>query len=296
MSDSRQKSVTNLEVDREPQEPIRFKKEGWRYEYMQTLPQLQEEISKPFDEKLKRTKQLIRLFARRENASVACSFGKDSMAVVHLCLEVNPKIKVNFNNTHVEMRETMDTKNKVVEKWDLNFYELHPAKGVSFYSINDRIIREGQRLDDGHKHANQCCYGLKERPFTLWAKKENIMFNFTGITAQESRNRMWTACSKGQEYYSKKMGVWKIHPLLYWTEKEVWDFTKDNKLPVNEAYSKYGIDRIGCLPCMSYKNWKPTLSRIAPKLYCYVCKRYCKYKGIQDPEFYQTSEVPEIYA
>ncbi len=244
-------TVIQEEENREPQEPQRFKKEGWRYEYMQTLTQLQEEISKPFEEKLKRSMQLIRLFAKRENASVACSFGKDSMAVMHLCLEVNPKIKVNFNNTHVELKETMETKNKVVDDWNLNFYELHPANGVSFYSINDRIIREGQRLDDGHKHANQ---------------------------------------------YSKKMGVWKIHPLLYWTEQEVWDYTKDNKLPINEAYSKYGIDRIGCLPCMSYKNWKENLGRIAPKLYCYICKRYCKYRGIQDPEFYQEEGAPEIYA
>jgi hypothetical protein len=41
------------------------------------------------------------------------------------------------------------------------------------------------------------------------------------------------------------------------------------------------------------KTWKPTLSRICPKLYCYICRRYCKFSGIQDPEFYQEEE-PEI--
>jgi phosphoadenosine phosphosulfate reductase len=288
--------MTQIAEYREPQEPQRFKKEGWRYEYAQTYDQLQEEIAKPFEEKLKRARLLVKLFATRENASIACSFGKDSMAVLYLCYEANPKVKVNFNNTRAEFRETIELKEKVVDEWDLNFYELYPAKGVTFFSINDRIIREGQRLDDGRKHANQCCYGLKERPFTLWAKSENIRFNFTGITAQESRNRMWTACSKGQEYYNHKMGVWKVHPILYWTEEEVWQFTKDNNLPVNEAYAKYDLDRIGCKPCMSYKNWKPTLSRIDPKLYCFICKRYCKYRGIQDPEFYQEMEAPELYA
>jgi phosphoadenosine phosphosulfate reductase len=288
--------MTQMAEYREPQEPERFKKEGWRYEYAQTYDQLQAEIAKPFEEKLKRTKQLIKLFATRDNASVACSFGKDSIVVTFLCYEVNPKIKVNFNNTKVEFKQTLEIRDKVVDEWDLNFYELHPAKGVTFFSINDRILREGQRLDDGHKHANQCCYGLKERPFTLWAREQNIRFNFTGITAQESRNRMWTACAKGQEYFSQKMGVWKIHPILYWTEEEVWQFTKDNNLPVNEAYAKYDLDRIGCKPCMSYKKWKPTLSRIDPKLYCLICKRYCKYRGIQDPEFYQETEAPERYA
>lgn len=279
-------------MNREPQEPMRFKKEGWRYEYMQTLEQLQEELAKPFEEKLKRAQQLIRLFAKREDASIACSFGKDSMVVLYLCLQENPKIKVNFNNTGVEFSETIKLKNTLVESWDLQFSELHPDEGVTFWTINDRVINENLRMDDGKKHANICCYGLKEKPFTLWARALGVKINFTGITAKESRNRMWTACSKGQEYYNKKMGVWKIHPILYWTEQEVWDFTKDNHLPINEAYNKFSIDRIGCKPCMSYKNWRETLGRICPKLCDFVCSRYCPQKPLFDPQF----EEIELYA
>jgi 3'-phosphoadenosine 5'-phosphosulfate sulfotransferase (PAPS reductase)/FAD synthetase len=180
----------------------KIKKEGWRYEYVQTLPEVRAEIAKPFEEKLKRTKQLIKMFAKADNASIACSFGKDSMAVLYLCLQENHKIKVNFNNTLVEFVETMNLKRKVVDKWDLNFYELYPAKGVNFYSINERIIKQHLRLDDGKKHSNLCCDGLKEKPFARWAKKMKIGKNFTGVTALESRNRMWVACSKGMDYYN----------------------------------------------------------------------------------------------
>lgn len=274
----------------------KFKKEGWRYEYVQTLPEVQKEIAKSFEEKLRRTQQLIKLFAKQENASVACSFGKDSLVVLYLVLQENPKIKVNFNNTLVEFPETMRLMRTLVDAWDLNFYELHPEKGVTFYTVNDRIINEHLRMDDGNKHSNICCYWIKEKPFTLWARAMKIGKNFTGITAQESRNRMWIACSKGMEYYNHKMGVWKIHPILYWTEEEVWNFTHDHHLPINEAYAKYKIDRIGCVPCMSYLKWKPTLARINPRLYCYICKRYCKYRGIQDPEYYEDAEEVEIYA
>jgi phosphoadenosine phosphosulfate reductase len=273
----------------------KIKKEGWRYEYIQTLQEVKTEIAKPFEEKLKRSKQLIKMFAKQDNASIACSFGKDSMVVLYLCLQENPHIKVNFNNTLVEFVETMRLKEKVVNSWNLNFHELYPAKGVTFYSINERIIKEHLRLDDGKKHSNLCCDGLKERPFTLWAKKNKIGKNFTGVTASESRNRMWVACSKGMDYYNYRMGVWKVHPILYWTEEEVWNFTKDKGLPINEAYAKYSLNRIGCKPCMCYKNWRHTLARIAPKLYCYVCSHYCGYKGIQDADFYQEDEV-EIYA
>lgn len=272
----------------------KIKKEGWRYEYVQTLPQVQEEIAKPFEEKLKRTRQLIKMFAKQDNASIACSFGKDSLVVLYLCLQENPKIKVNFNNTLCEFSETMALKRSIVDSWDLNFYELFPDKGVNFYTVNDRIINEHLVLDDGKKHSNMCCYWLKEKPFTLWARAMKIGKNFTGITALESRNRMWVACSKGMDYYNYKMGVWKVHPILYWTKEEVWDFTKDYHLPINEAYTKYDLNRIGCKPCMSYKNWRPTLGRVCPKLYCYICKRYLKHFSMADPSYYE--EETEIYA
>jgi len=277
----------------------KIKKEGWKYEYVQTLPEVQVEIAKPFEEKLRRTKQLIKMFAKEENSSVACSFGKDSMAVLYLCLQENPRIKVNFNNTMVEFPETMALKRTVVESWDLDFYELFPDKGVTFYTVNDRIVNEHLVMDDGKKHSNMCCYWLKEKPFTLWARKMKIGKNFTGITALESRNRMWIACSKGMEYYNYKMGVWKVNPILYWTPEEVWNFTKDHHLPINEAYAKYDIDRIGCITCMSYKGWRATLSRTFPKLYCHICKRYLKHFSISEPSYYDGSalqEYPEIYA
>ena len=63
-------------------------------------------------------------------------------------------------------------------------------------SSKPKIKKEGWRLDDGKKHSNICCYGLKEKPFILWARKHHIGKNFTGITASESRNRMWTACNR----------------------------------------------------------------------------------------------------
>ena len=38
-----------------------------------------------------------------------------------------------------------------------------------------------------------------------------------------------------------------IYPLLRWTESEVWQFLKENDLPINPCY-KYG-GRVGCMFC-----------------------------------------------
>lgn len=108
----------------------------------------------------------------------------------------------------------------------------------------------------------------------LFLKERSIDISFSGITAVESRHRMFVACKKGMEYYSFKDGLYKVHPIMFWTEQEVWEFTKDNDIPINEAYGKYGINRIGCMWCMSHRGWRNQVSRINPRVYCYMMRRY----------------------
>jgi phosphoadenosine phosphosulfate reductase len=240
--------------------------------HLNLVTAVKKEVEKPFSEKLKRTKELISLYAKMPTSSVSCSFGKDSMLVTHLCQEISPKIPVVFENTLNEFPETIDLKRRMAEEW--NVVELHPAAGVNFWSIQERILKSHLHRDDGRKHSNLCCYHLKERPFNLWRRKTKTTLSFTGITACESRHRMFIACDKGAEYYSLRDDCWKINPITYWTPQEVWEFTHDSGIPINEAYSKYGLDRLGCMFCFSYKSWRQDIARRNPKAYAFIMKHY----------------------
>ena len=242
--------------------------------HLNLVPTVKVEVEKPFSEKLSRTKQLIRFFVNSPNACVSCSFGKDSMVLLHLILQENPKIPVVFENTLTEFPETLALKRKIQQEWNLNLIELRPEKGVTFWTLQDRITKEKLHRDDGKKHSNICCYHLKERPFAIWRKINGITKSFTGVTACESRHRMFVACMKGMDYYSHRDGCWKIHPLMFWTPQDIWDFIHDNDIPVNEAYAKYGLNRIGCMWCLSHKNWRGTISKVNPRVYCYIMRRY----------------------
>jgi phosphoadenosine phosphosulfate reductase len=245
---------------------------------------VRKEVEKPFSEKLKRSLQLVKMHGK-SNAVISCSFGKDSIIVLDIALEYYPKIPVVYENTYIDFPETAILKRKILKEWELNFYELFPAKGVTFWTVNDRIIAEHLNMDDGRKHSNLCCYYLKDKPFNIWRKTNGISRSITGITAVESRNRMFTACEKGMEYYNHKYGYWKINPITYWTEKEVWEYTHDHNLPVNEAYKKYNLDRVGCMWCMSHQKWRPQVARINSCIYCYMMRRYFGTPSIQDQAF-----------
>lgn len=238
----------------------------------QLVHAVRSEVEKPFDEKLAKTRQLLRLTVNNPDCSVACSFGKDSLVVLHLALEINPDVKVVFGNTGIEFSETVRLAKQLKDEWNLNLSILKPE--TTFWKINERIKKEKLRLDDGRKHSNICCYHLKEKPFRKWAKTNKVNRTVTGITAIESRHRMFVACKKGTEYFSFRDGFWKVHPIMYWTQEEVWNFTYQYDLPVNEAYLKYGLERIGCMWCMSHKNWREQIRRINPKIYAFIMKRY----------------------
>jgi phosphoadenosine phosphosulfate reductase len=191
--------------------------------------------------------------------------------VLYLAREVNPSIPVIFNNTGVEYPETLAFKEQLKQEWNLNLIETKPIK--SFWEIAKEY-----GLPDGRKKSDRCCDYLKEMPFRRIVRQYGFSFCFTGITALESRLRMFVACEKGQEYYSRKDGITKIHPILYWTPEEVWRFIEENSIPVNPAYQKYKIDRIGCVPCTSHKEWREQLAKTNPKMYQFIQEKFFKQK------------------
>jgi len=235
----------------------------------QLLPSIRYEVEKPMEEKLRRAKELVHIFGglARDKAAISCSFGKDSMVVLHLCLEEFPNIAVIFNNTGVQYRETHKFKERMREEWNLNLIETKPLK--SFWQVAKEY-----GLPDGRKKSDRCCDYLKEMPYRKVVKEYGFKVCFTGITVLESRLRMFTACQRGQEYFSKKDGLTKIHPIMFWRPEEVLEFSRRVQIPVNPAYEKYSIDRLGCVPCTSHKYWREQMVKTNPRMYEFIQERF----------------------
>ena len=54
--------------------------------------------------------QIEQCLLKHDNPVVACSFGKDSLVVLHLVLQIQPEITVVFNNTKCEFPDTLRLK------------------------------------------------------------------------------------------------------------------------------------------------------------------------------------------
>lgn len=230
----------------------------------------------PYEKKLEMTHEIIqKAINMGKRYAVACSFGKDSIVVLHLVRQYNPRVLVVFSNTGVEMRETLKYKEKIVKEWDLNYYEVKPE--TNFWEIvrkygypatrfrtkeKMRMVKSGLARDDS---IPKCCVLLKERPAMKAFRKKAIKLVFFGITWDESYNRKWTIIRRGTLFYHKTHKIWKCYPIGYWDTGDVWRYIEENDIPINPAYEK--VDRVGCITCTAYKDWEKDMAKLYPALY-----------------------------
>jgi phosphoadenosine phosphosulfate reductase len=213
----------------------------------------------------------------QDRLAIACSFGKDSVTVLHMALKHDPDIKVVFSNTGIEFPETIKYKEQLAQQWGLNLHEAYHEPGTTFWTL---IKKHGlpQIRGKGKHRTPPCCTHLKEKPALAKYRELGVKAILTGITAAESRQRALLIARYdnnpdtkicGQRYYSTSQDLYKIHPIAHWQPEDVWQYIHQNKIPINPVYQKWGgiYNRVGCLPCTAYRDWDKKLPKTHPKLY-----------------------------
>ena len=87
-----------------------------------------------------------------------------------------------------------------------------------------------------------CCFVRKIRPLQRALKGLEVWI--TGLRASQSVTREQMQLVE----YDESNKVIKLNPLLAWSEQDVWDFIKENKVPYNKLHDQ-GYPSIGCAPC-----------------------------------------------
>lgn len=168
--------------------------------------------------------------------SVACSFGKDSMVVLHLAIQQDPNILVVWNNTLIEYPETIKFAKKIVRDWNLNFIEGRPL--VTFWDV-------AKEYNFPTPQNRTCCKFLKLYPATFLNQTLKIRASITGLRKDESRMRA-NLPLEGKD--TQIPNLYRYNPIVNWTEMDVWEYHIEKNLPMNNVYIQ-GITRTGCLYC-----------------------------------------------
>ena len=172
---------------------------------------------------------------------VACSWGKDSVVVLHLLKRVSDKLDKQFdvlwNNTRFHYPDVYRLKDQLEKDWDLNIVETKAEK--SFWEITEEFGWPGVNSGDRSDRANQaCCYYIKKKPTKQAIKNNKWDLYFDGLTAYESDRRYLNLKDYGVSHYHKTFGLQKVHPIGWWTVNDVWDYIEKYDVPYIDLYDK----------------------------------------------------------
>ena len=178
---------------------------------------------------------------------LAFSGGKDSQALYHVAQMAGVRFKAHMNLTSVDPPEVI----RFVKRQYPDVELIKPRMSI-FEMAKRKHILPTMRF-------RWCCAEFKE---TGGVGKVTLI----GIRKQESARRSKrNEVELGNHKFSGNFDQWSEHeekmvacvggkdkilvsPIIYWTERDVWEFLNENGIPHCELYDQ-GWTRIGCICC-----------------------------------------------
>jgi 3''-phosphoadenosine 5''-phosphosulfate sulfotransferase (PAPS reductase)/FAD synthetase and related enzymes len=250
----------------------------WKTKVIHSYRELKELQELPLEDKTFRAEQIILYNLKTHNhPCIACSWGKDSMVLLHLVRKFCEKAIVMFNNTGVQYPQNLEYRDRILKEWNIeNYIENKPIKSF-WVCVKQYGFPKARQMGKGKKgekarpeRTPKCCYYCKEGPAKKAIRKYGIDLNFVGLQASESMVRRLSFFREGETFKSKTYGCTIVRPLMIWRDKDVWEYHKVNEIPRNKVYDL--MERNGCMPCTGFKSWREVMARANPKLYSYVSK------------------------
>jgi phosphoadenosine phosphosulfate reductase len=163
---------------------------------------------------------------------ITSSFQAECVVLVHMLLEVEPRIPVLFLDTVHHFAQTYTYRDELAERWQLNLVNLRAAEPAPGLWQTD---------------TQACCALHKVGP--LFSALEAYDVWFTALRREQSPSRANLAEVEPFRLPTGKT-LRKVSPLAGWTTRDVWAYAKAHDIPLLPLY-ELGYSSIGCEPCTS---------------------------------------------
>lgn len=294
------------------------------YKFNPKVQKLKQMQALSLESKIIMSRQRIKEWHEHYEGSVYVAFsgGADSTVLLHLVRSVYPDVKAVFVNTGLEYPqivrfvhsvENVDiirpklTYKEVIEKYGYPVISKETATKIqeirTTKSEHIRNIRLGKTdsksgklsnkwmylVDAPFKISPKCCNVLKKSPLLKY-QRENKMFPYVGIMAEESFRRQQSYCKHSCNAFNMKEP--QSRPLMFWSKNDVLQYLRDYN--VDYCKSIYGdiitddttglltttlAKRTGCTFCMfgvhleKYPNRFQRMQTENPTLYDYCINK-----------------------
>jgi 3'-phosphoadenosine 5'-phosphosulfate sulfotransferase (PAPS reductase)/FAD synthetase len=190
--------------------------------------------------------------AKAKNPIVLCSFGKDSLVLLHLCLRVHkvPVVFFQFSKFHEKYLHA----SKVIQLWDLEVYDFWP-KVVTEYQEESyfEIFHSYSTGGNGLIHLASGVRKRTEQESRYLCAVEDLLLR----PKAQQHDYPWDVTFHGQKgtddprlgttgaivHPVSQLGNTRVVvPLVDWTDENIWEYIHRYNIPYDEARYNRHID------------------------------------------------------
>lgn len=173
--------------------------------------------------------------AHPSTVGLSSSFGGQSLALIHMALQIEPSLPVLFLDTGFLFKETLQFVEEMQKKYKLNLRTFRATPGQMKVTQSN--------LDKRSDTSGICCDDTKVE--LMQRSLEGLTCWIAGLRRTQGGTRKNIEIV--EEYGS---GLVKVHPLANWTGQQIYSYMKEQGLPFHPLWEK-GYTSIGCEPCTS---------------------------------------------
>ena len=169
----------------------------------------------------------------------ANSLGAEAMVLTDIIWTHVPEIEIFSIDTGRLHQETYDLIEKLQWRYRRTLRLVHPRAEALEHFTTERGVNGFYRSLEARL---SCCEVRKVEPFkraiagyAAWV---------TGVRREQSAARALAHSLEWDGQY----GLYKVSPLLEWSEAQIWQYIRERKLPYNVLHDRQ-FPSIGCAPC-----------------------------------------------
>lgn len=224
-------------------------------------------------------------YSNFKNLGMLWSIGKDSTVLLWLARKAffgHVPFPLIHIDTGYKIPEMIEYRDKLAAEWKLNI----------IYGMNEEALEKKETYPDGNVDRIKCCKLLKTEALRRTLSGEGARYKFNhskgeyekvtnpetfsaiiaGIRADEEgsrskeryfsprdRENVWAIGEQPPEFWNQYNTDFapgthlRIHPLLDWTELNVWEYIDRENIPTVSLYYNQGDGKryrsLGCYPC-----------------------------------------------
>jgi phosphoadenosine phosphosulfate reductase len=171
--------------------------------------------------------------------ALSSSLGAEDQVLTDMILKMNPSARIFTLDTGRLPQETYDVISETMRKYNMKYEVLFPeSKDVAEMenSFGPNLFYESI------EKRKLCCEVRKIKPL------RKILSTLDAWICGLRREQSVTRTEVEKIGLDENFSLLKLNPLADWSEKDVWNYIRENNVPCNKLHGE-GYPSIGCAPC-----------------------------------------------